>query len=80
MDVLTETEKVVWEDEVKRLDEMAKKELKRLCDFGSPETRRAILIAVTRPVLDIWSPGDENQFRESAVRAFKFLTELLEAR
>jgi predicted DNA-binding transcriptional regulator AlpA len=82
MDVMTEAQKVVWKNEVECLDKMALEELQKLCDYGSPETRRAIEIAVKRTCLYIWSPGDDDkeQFRESAERAFKVLTELLEER
>jgi hypothetical protein len=66
MDVMTEAKEVAWLSEIKAVNEVANKELKKIMEYGSYETIRALRICLLKDLLFGWSPEREARYRDYA--------------
>lgn len=63
MDILIETKEIAWQTEILAVNEIAMKELRRLMEYGSYETKRALHISWLKDLLvDCWSPEKEARY------------------
>ena len=81
MDILKETESIIWVQERDNLHNMAWLKVRELMDWGCPETRKAIKLCINMHGLYAWHPLIEEtaEFRgvaETSVSEIKRILEL----